>query len=225
MLYIDYSSAFNTIVPFKLIIKLGALGLNPTPCNWVLDFLMGCPQVVKVGNNISTSLILNTGAPQGCMLSPLQDSLFTHDCVDTHTSNSIIKCADDTTAVGLMTNNDETTYREEVRALGEWCKENNFSLNVNKAKGADRGLQETAEGARPYPHLRDRSGEGGKLKFLCVHITDDPKGSTHTDSEVKKVQQRLFNFRRLKKFVLAPKTLTNFYKCIIESILWGCITA
>ena len=29
MLFIDYSSAFNTIVPSKLIIKLGALGLFP----------------------------------------------------------------------------------------------------------------------------------------------------------------------------------------------------
>ena len=37
MLFIDYSSAFNTIVPSKLI-KLEALGLNPTLCNWVLDF-------------------------------------------------------------------------------------------------------------------------------------------------------------------------------------------
>ena len=69
MQFIDYSSAFNTIVPAKLIIKL-ALGLNPTLCNWVLDFLTGCPQWVKVGNNISTSLILNTGAPQGCVLRP-----------------------------------------------------------------------------------------------------------------------------------------------------------
>ena len=29
MLFIDYSSAFNTIAPSKLIIKLGAHGLNP----------------------------------------------------------------------------------------------------------------------------------------------------------------------------------------------------
>ena len=71
MLLIDYSSALNTIVPSKLIIKLEALGLNPTLCNWVLDCLTGHPQVVKVGNNISTSLILNTGAPQGCVLSPV----------------------------------------------------------------------------------------------------------------------------------------------------------
>ena len=44
MLFIDYSSAFNTTVPSKLIIKLWALGLNPTLCNCVLDFLTGLPR-------------------------------------------------------------------------------------------------------------------------------------------------------------------------------------
>ena len=43
MLFIDYSSAFNTISPSKLIIKLEALCLNAALCNWVLDFLMGRP--------------------------------------------------------------------------------------------------------------------------------------------------------------------------------------
>jgi hypothetical protein len=70
MLFIDYSSAFNTIVPAKLIIKVEALGLNPALCNWVLDVLTGRPQVAKVGNITLTPLILNTGAPQGCVLSP-----------------------------------------------------------------------------------------------------------------------------------------------------------
>ena len=105
MLFIDYSSAFNTIGPSKLIIKLEALDLNPALCNWVMDF-DGPPQVVKVGNNISTSLTLNTGAPQGCILSPLLYSLLTYDCVAMHASNSIIKFADNTTEVGLITNND-----------------------------------------------------------------------------------------------------------------------
>ena len=62
------------------------------------------------------------------------------------------------------------------------------------------------------------------LKFLGVHITDKLKWSTHTDSVVKKVQQR-FNLKRLKKFGLSLKTLTNFYRCTIGSILLGCITA
>ena len=90
--------------------------------------------MVRVANNTSNRLILNTGAPQGCMLSPLLYSLFTHDCTARHDSNTIIKFADDTTVVGLITDNDETAYWEEVRELAVWCQDNNLSLNVIKTK-------------------------------------------------------------------------------------------
>ena len=85
----------------------------------VPGLLAAPPQVVKVRNNISTLLILNT-APQWCVLSLLLYSLFTHDCMATHASNSIIKFADDTTVVGLIANNNDTAYREEAR-LWECC--------------------------------------------------------------------------------------------------------
>jgi hypothetical protein len=49
-----------------------------------------------------------------------------------HDSNTIIKFTNDTTVVGLITNNDETVYREEVRDLEVWCQDNNHSLNVSK---------------------------------------------------------------------------------------------
>ena len=124
----------NTVVPSKLITKLRTLRLNTSLCNWILDFLMGRPQVVRVGNNTSATLILNTGAPQGCELSPLLYSLLTHDCMARHDSNTIIKYANGTTVVGLITNNDETAYREEVRDLVVWCQDNNLSLNVSKTK-------------------------------------------------------------------------------------------
>jgi hypothetical protein len=43
ILLIDYSSAFNTIVPSKLGTKLRALGLDTTVCNCILDFLTSRP--------------------------------------------------------------------------------------------------------------------------------------------------------------------------------------
>jgi hypothetical protein len=67
------------------------------------------------------------------VLSPLLNSLFNHNFVAKHDSNTIIKF-DDTTVVGLITYNDETAYKEEVRDLAVWCQDNNLSLNVNKTK-------------------------------------------------------------------------------------------
>jgi hypothetical protein len=36
--------------------------------------------------------------------------------------------------VGLITNNNETAYREKVRDLAVWCQDNNLSLNMIKTK-------------------------------------------------------------------------------------------
>ncbi len=77
LLFIDYSSAFNTIVPTKLAVKLSDLGLNTSLCDWIQDFLTGRPQVVKMGQFTSNSITLNVGAPQGCVWVPCS-TLSTH---------------------------------------------------------------------------------------------------------------------------------------------------
>ncbi|KAK3528503.1 hypothetical protein QTP70_000581 [Hemibagrus guttatus] len=113
MLFIYLSSAFNMIISQHLTEKLSLLGLNTSLCNWILDFLTGRPQSVRNGNSTSSTTTLNTGAPQGCVLSPLLFTLLTHDCASMHSSNHIIKFADDTTVVGLISKNNESAYREE----------------------------------------------------------------------------------------------------------------
>jgi hypothetical protein len=60
------------------------------------------------------------------VLSSLLYTLFTHN------PSTIIKFADSTTVVGLVTDNDETAYREEVSDLAVWCQYNNLSLNISK---------------------------------------------------------------------------------------------
>ena len=103
-------------------------------CLWILDFLLNRPQVVKIGDNLSSSVTLSTGTPQGCVLSPMLYSLFTHDCLSCHVGTKILKFANDTTVIGLITNSDESEYRDQVNKLISWCSDNNLELNVNKTK-------------------------------------------------------------------------------------------
>ncbi len=119
MLFIDYSSAFNTILPSKLVLKLRYLGLCSAICRWIYGFLAGRPQTVRVNSNYSSTVILNTSSPQGCCLSPLLYSLFTYDCVANHPDNYIMKFAGNTTVIGLITDNEETAYRKNsFKSLG-----------------------------------------------------------------------------------------------------------
>ncbi|KAK3552750.1 hypothetical protein QTP86_022157, partial [Hemibagrus guttatus] len=52
MLFINFSSAFNTIIPQHLIEKLSLLDLNTSLCNWILDFLIGRPVTMHSSNHI-----------------------------------------------------------------------------------------------------------------------------------------------------------------------------
>ena len=49
-------------------------------------------------------------------------------------NNKILKFADDTTVIGLITNSDESEYRDQVNKLISWCNDNYLELNVNKTK-------------------------------------------------------------------------------------------
>ncbi len=225
MLFIDFSSAFNTIIPQQLINKLNLLGLNNSLCNWILDFLTGRPQSVRVGHNTSSTITLSTGAPQGCVLSPLLFTLLTHDCTAKFSSNHIIKFADDTTVVGLISNNDETHYREEVAQLAEWCGANNLSLNVEKTKEVVMDFRRRNSTDHPPLTIDSSTVERvSSTKFLGVHITEDLTWTTNTMSLSKKAQQRLHFLRRLKRASLPPPILTTFYRGTIESVLTSCIT-
>ena len=79
-----------------------------------LDFLTDRKQTVRICNLVSSPLVLNTGAPQGCVLRPLLFSPYTYDCKPRHDSNIIIKFADDTTVIGLISDDDESAYRETM---------------------------------------------------------------------------------------------------------------
>ena len=165
---------------------------------------MGRPQVVRVGSNTSATLILNTGAPQGCVLSPLLYSVFTHDCMARHDSTPIIKFADDTPVVGLISDNDERAYREEVRYLAGWCQNNNLYLNVTKTK--EMIVDYRKRSTEHVPILIDGAvvEQVESFTFLGVHISNKLTWSKHTQTVVK----RAGNYKELAWVLRSSKGST-----------------
>ncbi len=173
-------------------VKLSDLGLNTSLCDWIQDFLTGKPQMVKVGQFTSNSITLNIGAPQGCVLCPLLYSLYTHDCMSSHSSTYIVKFADDTVVLGLNSNNDETAYLDEVERLTSWCQDNCLSLNVSKTKELIVDFRKRQQW--PYTPLMISGTPVERVssfKYLGVNISEDLTWTAHIQTQVKKARQRL----------------------------------
>ncbi|KAK3509541.1 hypothetical protein QTP70_001400 [Hemibagrus guttatus] len=195
MLFVDYSSAFNTIIPSTLTTKLQHLGLSPS---------------------------LSLEPPQGCVLSPLLYSLYTYDCVATTNSTTVIKFADDTVVVGLISDNNEMVYLEEIRNLENWCQRNNLLLNISKTKELIVDFSTKQERNYQTHVINESTVERvDSFRYLSVHITQDLSCSCHINTVVKKARQRLYHLRCLRDFRLYSKVLRNFYSCTIENILTG----
>ena len=160
---------------------------------WIKDFLTDRPQTVRLGPHQSSSLSLSTGAPQGCVLSPLLYSVYTYDCTNTHTSNTVITFADDTTVVGQITNGNESDR------LTGWCKQNNLTLNVKKTKEIIVDFRWQKANPQPLIINGEEVERTSCFKFLGVMLSEDLKWVSNTTATIKKAQQRLYFLRILKQ--------------------------
>ncbi len=91
ILFVDFSSAFNTIIPDTLQNKLTQLSVPTSVCQWITSFLTDRQQLLRLGKFSSSTRTTSTGAPQGCVLSPLLFSLYTNDCTSEDPSVKLLK--------------------------------------------------------------------------------------------------------------------------------------
>ncbi len=91
ILFVDFSSAFNTIILDTIQNKLTPLSIPTSICQWINSFLTDRQQVVRLGKLSSGTCTISTGVPQGCGLSPLLFSLYTNDCTSKDSSIKLLK--------------------------------------------------------------------------------------------------------------------------------------
>ena len=220
ILMIDFSSAFNSIEPVILLKRLIDLGVNSNLVLFINNFLENRPQRVLADGKFSDEIVISTGAPQGCVLSPTLFSIYTDEIRFNNSITTLFKFADDMALVGLLKGEDTLAkYFCDVKRLHEWCSESFLELNVKKTKELvfdERPDKPTFEPIR----ISDESVEVvDKFKYLGTVIDTNLDFQENTDQIYKKCQQRMYLLRKLKSFDVCPDILQTVYRSMIESVL------
>ena len=243
ILFADFSSAFNTIQPHLLAQKLHAMSVNPHLSLWITNFLTNRTQSVKytascqppppsTSNTSSknkratvapqtskqTSMkTINTGAPQGTVISPFLFTLYTNNCKSNNEDNTLIKFSDDTAMIDIS--DDQMSYENEVQSFSDWCDSHYLDLNVTKTKEmiVDFKREQT-----DIPTLFINGQEVERVteyNYLGSVIDNKLTFNSNADKIHKKCRQRLYILYSLRSLRVNEKILRRCYQAFILSVL------
>ena len=147
---LEISTAFDCVWHKGLLAKLPMFGLQQILFKWIGSFLSDRSIAIRVVGFLSNLHSINTGVPQGSVISPLLFILFINDLL-TSTSSSIHSFADDTflsssflfnpndhasTDIQLHRNISASLLSNDLTVIEKWGKDNLVSFNQSKTKQA-----------------------------------------------------------------------------------------
>ena len=219
-----FSSAFNTIQTHVLIKKLLNLEGTPDLILWIRLFLCDRPQRVRLNGPLcrdpvlSDEIVVITGAPQGCVLSPILFSIYTNDISCNNSFLTLIKYADDMFLVGRIKMDSLSEYIL-IDALTCQFKSSYLKLNPTKTEELMFVGGRVNQTQKPI-FINNQEVEIVKsFKYLGTLLDESLSFCDHVDYVYKRAQQRLFLLRKLKSFDVSQHTLQLVYRGLIESVL------
>ena len=224
VMFFDFSSAFNTIQPHILIGKLLEMNVPYSFINWVMNYLTNRSQFVKLSSSCHSDLLFsNTGVPQGTVLAPFLFTLYTYDARSTDELCPLIKFADDTALIGLIKNNDDRAYLNQLNSFVEYCDLNFLSLNTSKTKEMLIDFRSHTNDSQPVVIKGSAVARVSSYKYLGIVLNDKLTWGDHVDTIIKKLNSRLYCLRKMSNFQVRPEILMMFYNAVICSVWRYCL--
>ena len=152
------------------------------------------------------------------MLSPLLFILYTDDCRSTQPQCHLVKYADDTVLLSLLSGSSQH-HGPGLQEFVEWCNNSCLELNVNKTKGM-------------VVTFSNRQRELATASITSIHgrpveLVEEYKylGTIFDGVQIiRKCHQRQYILRKLNSFVVSKHIMLTFYYSFIESISTFSIT-
>lgn len=219
-LFIDFSSAFNTLSPNLLADKLMAMQI-PTPyVKLILSFLKDRQQHVRISSHKSDILSSSIGCPQGCVLSPLLFSIYTDSVRSNHPSLRLYKYADDMVFLGLLDHDgNDDFYFNAISDFHDWCKANCLLLNIDKTK------EMVFDFSRSRSITSDVFIDGKPIekvqcfKYLGTIFSENLKWHENSEYIFRKLKSRFFAHSKFKSFYPSIAQSVHFVQTLILPIL------
>ena len=214
-IYFDFAKAFDTVPHRRLCKKLAGYGIRGPILNWIITFLNGRKQLVKVNQARSTTNDVASGIPQGSVLGPLLFVLYINDLPDKVIS-SILFFADDTKIFKEVDSIlDSLIIQKDIEELEKWSKDWLLQFHPDKCHVLTIGKFTNIKHAHPYTLNENQLEHVFTEKDLGILIDAELNFEEHISKQVNKANSILGIINRGFED-LSPKIFLTLYGTFVR---------
>ncbi|CAF2986948.1 unnamed protein product, partial [Rotaria sp. Silwood2] len=222
----DIKAAFDFVWHDGLNYKLNELRLPQYLTNYPISFVQNRTAAIEIENILSRPFNLNSGTPQGSLLSPLLYIIYTADSMNAipeHTEHGLF--ADDT---ALWTSSNTTTslssrLQQSIDAFQSWCKSWKLKLQPTKTEL----VHFTVHPRKKYKNsvtvkLDDINIKpSNSTRYLGIIIDKTLNWRSHIHHIESKIAGRISLLRFLNRAAYEPnnKIMLNIFKSVAGTII------
>ncbi len=197
-----FAKAFDTIYFAILLKKLKYYCVSDVELKWFTSYLHGRIQTVIIDDNISDSLPVTVGVPQGSTLRPLLFTLYVNELPKVAKNCPTSMYADDTELEHATNPQDiqlMKTINNDFDKLQNYFESNKLSLNVPKYTCVLVGTQQSLAKCNEINIKigNESIPQATKSKHLGMQLENTLRWNAHIDQLVKKLSSKVGILRRL----------------------------
>lgn len=219
LIFLDFSKAFDCVNYKILFHKLQLAGIRDNALLLMKSCFDDRSQNVRINQNVSSTLPISIGVPQGSLIAPTLFLIYINDLLKLNLASTSFAYADDTVFLNHHKNFSALEYNcnKDLDIINKWCIENRMVINMTKSHFLLYNSKDNIELRIDGNRITCKQ----ETRLLGFDITNKLQWNNHIQNIGKKISKSVMLLHLCRPYLNIKTSLLFYHQFIFCHFIYG----